>query len=150
MRAKLGGKGGIRESPLFFLESERGENRPHGDPPYLGVLPRSIFGCRSRQVYMAFPASSAGPNGCNQRLATMSEPRRPILSRVRWIALLGDSAEYMGSKRNVNHAKAVPVNAAEPPDEKVMSLAEGANVLLVGVWVVIGYESLKGGRIRWM
>jgi hypothetical protein len=56
----------------------------------------------------------------------------------------------MGSKRNVNHAKAVPVNAAEPPDEKVMSLAEGANVLLVGVWVVIGHESLKGGRIRWM
>jgi hypothetical protein len=56
----------------------------------------------------------------------------------------------MGSKRKVNHAKAVPVNAAEPPDEKVMSLAEGANVLLVGVWVVIGYESLKGGRIRWM
>jgi hypothetical protein len=56
----------------------------------------------------------------------------------------------MGSKRDVNHAKAVPVNAAEPPDEKVMSLAEGANVLLVGVWAVIGHKSLKRGRIGWM
>jgi len=90
------------------------------------------------------------PNDCNQRIATFDEPHRRIPSRVRCIALLGASVEYMGSKRNVNHAKTVPVNAAEPPDEKVMSLAEGANVLLVGVWVVIGYESLKGGRIRWM
>ena len=89
-------------------------------------------------------------NDCNQRIATFDEPHRRIPSRVRCIALLGASVEYMGSKRNVNHAKTVPVNAAEPPDEKVMSLAEGANVLLVGVWVVIGYESLKGGRIRWM
>jgi hypothetical protein len=56
----------------------------------------------------------------------------------------------MESKRNVDHAKAVPVNVAEPPDEKVMSLAEGAKVLLVGVWVVIGQKSLKGGRIGWM
>ena len=89
-------------------------------------------------------------NDCDQRLATLGDPHRRIPSRVRCIALLGASAEYMGSKRNVNHAKAIPVNAAEPPDEKVMSLAEGANVLLAGVWVVIGHESLKGGRIRWM
>ena len=91
-----------------------------------------------------------GQNDGDQRLAALEFPYGPILSRVRCIALLGASAEYMGSKRNVNHAKAVPVNAAEPPDEKVMSLAEGANVLLAGVWVVIGHESLKGGRIRWM
>ena len=89
-------------------------------------------------------------NDCNQRLATFDEPHRRIPSRVRCIALLGASAEYMGSKRNVNHAKAVSVNAAEPPDEKVMSLAEGANVLLVGVWAVIGHKSLKRGRIGWM
>ncbi len=89
-------------------------------------------------------------NGRNQRLAPFDEPHRRISSRVHCIALLGASAEYMGSKRNVNHAKAVPVNAAGPPDEKVMSLAEGAIVLLAGVWVVIGHESLKGGRIRWM
>ena len=72
-------------------------------------------------------------NDSDQWLAALDFPYGPILSRVRCIALLGASAEYMGSKRNVNHAKAVSVNAAEPPDEKVMSLAEGANVLLVGV-----------------
>ena len=91
-----------------------------------------------------------GQNDGDQRFAALEFPYGPILSRVRCIALLGASAEYMGSKRNVNHAKAVPVNAAEPPDEKVMSLAEGANVLLVGVWAVIGHKSLKRGRIGWM
>ena len=91
-----------------------------------------------------------GQNDGDQRFAALEFPYGPILSRVRCIALLGASAEYMGSKRNVNHAKAFPVNAAEPPDEKVMSLAEGANVLLVGVWAVIGHKSLKRGRIGWM
>jgi len=93
---------------------------------------------------------SLRPNGRDQRLATLGFPSGPILSRVRCIALLGASAEYMRSKRNVNHAKAVPVNACEPPDEKVMSLAEGANVLLVGVWAVISHKSLKRGRIGGM